>query len=67
MMKILGYDPMDIKENTFDKVEADLKAMDLTASQLSNGVHLDLVSLVAKKRVSRKESTILHAMFLEKE
>ena len=67
MMKILGYDPMDIGENTFDKVEADLKAMDLTASQLSNGVHLDLVSLVAKKRVSRKESAILHAMFLEKE
>jgi hypothetical protein len=66
MMKILGYDPM-AAENTFEKVMADLKAKDLTAGQLSNGIHLDLASLVDKKRISRKESAVLHVMFLEKE
>ena len=67
LKKILGYDPMAIGENTFDKVVADLMSKDLHASQLSNGVHLELVSLVASQRITRKESTALHARFLEKE
>jgi hypothetical protein len=71
MEKVMGlegllgnYVPGD---GEFQAMMTSLKAMDVTASSLTNNIHLDLRKLVAEQKISRQECAKLHAVFLQQE
>ena len=66
LRRLLGhtYDPGD---NEFQAMMTSLKAKNVTASNLTNGIHLDLRKLVAEQKISRQECAQLHAVFLQQE
>ena len=65
----IGFDPLAIAPgvSAYDKLWAALKAKNLAAWQLDNGIHLGLSYLVSLKIINIKESTLLQALFLNKE